>query len=113
MAKPAHHCENIGKSNSGGPKRSSLHHLLALGLTDEWKRDRSHFSIPRSIGLNIRPRATLGDNSYSGNANSHQHALPTRACYNFYQARARIERIFSKFERFKRVALRCEKTQQS
>jgi transposase len=78
------------------------------------------------IGPEINPRAALGDKGYDSKANrdaARQRgicpAIPHRsnskdaATYFpklLYKGRARIEQVVGKLKRFKRIALRCEKT---
>ena len=75
------------------------------------------------------PRAALGDKGYDSKANRQAArargicpAIPYRAnakekprCFPkaLYRGRARIEQTIGKLKRFKRVALRCEKTDEN
>lgn len=71
-------------------------------------------------------RAVVGDKGYDSDANramarergavpviphrSNRKAIPARFAKALYRGRARIEQMMGKLKRFKRVALRCEKT---
>jgi transposase len=88
--------------------------------------DTTRFETLLNIGPDITPRAALGDKGYSSKANRAAarargiapvipHKLneknpPTFFARTLYKARARIEQGFGRLKRFKRVALRCEKT---
>jgi len=81
------------------------------------------------IGPDVTPRAALADKGYDAKANraaARQRgiapAIPVKANARnrsaffpkaLYRGRARIEQCFGKLKRFKRVALRCEKTEKS
>jgi transposase len=78
------------------------------------------------IGPDIRPRAAMTDKGYDSKANrtacrqrgitpviphrSNARNKPKFFPKLLYKARARIEQAVGKLKRFKRVALRCEKT---
>ena len=78
------------------------------------------------LGPDIDPRAALGDKGYDSKANrelcrkrgivpvipykSNARNRPKYFPKILYKARARIEQAVGKFKRFKRIALRCEKT---
>ena len=78
------------------------------------------------IGPDVTPRAALADKGYDAKANRQAArkrgicpAIPHRANAidkpaffpkALYKGRARIEQTVGKMKRFKRVALRCEKT---
>ena len=77
----------------------------------------------------IKPRAIVGDKGYDSKANreaARQRGIlpvvPHRSCNNdipiifgkkLYRGRARIEQAIGKLKRFKRIALRCEKTKRN
>ena len=77
----------------------------------------------------LNPRAALGDKGYDFKSNrdaarqrgicpaipyrSNTKDMPTFFPRTLYKARARIEQAVSKLKRFKRIALRCEKTAQN
>jgi transposase len=78
------------------------------------------------IGPDIKPRAVLCDKGYASKANreaararsiapviphkANEKNKPTFFARTLYKARARIEQGFGRLKRFKRIALRCEKT---
>jgi transposase len=96
-------------------------HLTAGGASDS-----TQFETSRDIGPDIRPRIAMTDKGYDSHANraaalargitpvvprrenSKQRGrfFPKR----LYKLRARIEQAIGKLKRFKRVAMRCEKT---
>jgi transposase len=81
------------------------------------------------IGPDITPRAALGDKGYDAKANrqaarrrgiclaipyrENAAAKPAFFPKILYKGRARIEQDVGKIKRFKRIALRCEKTAQN
>jgi len=81
------------------------------------------------LGPDIVPRAAVGDKGYDSKANREAArargicpAIPFRRTSKaapaffpkaLYRGRARIEQAVGKLKRFKRVALRCEKTAQN
>ena len=88
--------------------------------------DSPQFEILLDIGPDITPRAALTDKGYDAQANrraARQRGICPVIPYRcnaknrprffpkaLYRARARIEQLVGKLKRFKRVALRCEKT---
>lgn len=81
------------------------------------------------IGPDITPRAAIGDKGYSSKANraaarargiapvipykDNEKNKTAFFAKTLYKARARIEQGIGRLKRFKRVALRCEKTAQN
>jgi len=81
------------------------------------------------IGPDVSPRAAVGDKGYDSRSNreaarssgicpvipykSTAKAKPAFFPRMLYRSRARIEQTVGKLKRFKRVALRCEKTVQN
>jgi len=77
-------------------------------------------------GPDHAPRAVVADKGYDSDANrtmarergavpviphrSNRKTIPARFARALYRGRARIEQMMGKLKRFKRVALRCEKT---
>ena len=77
-------------------------------------------------GPDEAPRAIVADKGYDSDANramarkrgavpvipyrSNRKVVPARFARALYRGRARIEQMMGKLKRFKRVALRCEKT---
>jgi transposase len=95
-------------------------------LTGGEASDSRQFEILLDIGPDITPRAALTDNGYHAAPNRQaareRHIcpiIPRRANAKYrppffpktlYRGRARIEQTVGKLKRFKRIALRCEKT---
>ena len=87
------------------------------------------FPLLLDIGPDVKPRAVVADKGYDSKANRaaarargicpaipHKANAKTRPAFfprAIYRGRARIEQTFGKLKRFKRVALRCEKTAKS
>src|SRR6266853_571208 len=102
---------------------------LAFHLTGGEASDSRNFAILLDIGPDITPRAVLGDKGYDARANREAArrrgicpAIPYRenaadkpAFFPkiLYKGRARAEQGVGKIKRFKRIALRCEKTAQN
>src|ERR1019366_5144471 len=101
-------------------------HFLAFDLTGGEKADAPHFETLVGLGPDINPRAALGDKGYDSKANraacrsrgivpvipykSNARDRPKFFPTALYKGRARIEQSVGKLKRFKRIALRCEKT---
>ena len=99
---------------------------LAFHLTEGQASDSPQFEILLDLGPDITPRAAVGDKGYDAKANrsaarersicpvipfkSSAKNRPTFFPKALYRARARIEQLVGKLKRFKRIALRCEKT---
>jgi transposase len=99
---------------------------LAFHLTEGQAGDSPQFEVLLDLGPDITPRAGVGDKGYDSNANraaarergicpvipykSSAKERPTFFPKALSRARARIEQLVGKLKRFKRVALRCEKT---
>ena len=78
------------------------------------------------LGPEVKPRAAIGDKGYDSKANRQaardRGIIPVIPCKSnarnkpnyfpaaLYKGRARIEQGVGKLKRFKRIALRCEKT---
>jgi transposase len=102
---------------------------LAFHLTEGEASDSPQFEILLDLGPDIPPRAAVGDKGYDAKANrtaarnrSICPVIPFRSTARnrplffpkaLYRARARIEQLVGKLKRFKRIALRCEKTAQN
>lgn len=100
--------------------------MIGFDLTGGEKADAPHFSILLDIGPDIAPRAAIGDKGYASKANratarargiapvipykTNEKDKPAFFAKLLYKARARIEQGIGVVKRFKRVALRCEKT---
>ena len=99
---------------------------LAFHLTGGEASDSRQFEILLDIGPDITPRAAVGDKGYDAKRNRaaarergicpvipHKARAKNRPRFfpkALYRARARVEQLVGKLKRFKRVALRCEKT---
>ncbi len=99
---------------------------LAFHPTAGEASDSRQFEILLDLGPEITPRAAVGDKGYDAKRNRaaarergicpvipYRATAKTRPAYfpkALYRARARIEQLVGKLKRFKRVALRCEKT---
>ena len=102
---------------------------IAFHLTGGEASDSRNFETLLDIGPDINPRAALGDKGYDSKSNREAArqrgicpAIPYRSNTKdipaffpkvLYKARARIEQAVGKLKRFKRIALRCEKTSQN
>jgi transposase len=102
---------------------------LAFHLTEGQAGDSPQFEILLDLGPDITPRAAVGDKGYDAKANrtaarergigpvipfkSSARNRPAFFPKALYRARARIEQLVGKLKRFKRIALRCEKTAQN
>ncbi|MDI4667189.1 IS5 family transposase, partial [Xanthobacter autotrophicus] len=100
---------------------------IAFHLTGGEAGDSPIFKLLLDLGPDITPRAALADKGYDAKANraiarargiapaipfkSNAKDRPTFFPKALYRGRARIEQCFGKLKRFKRVALRCEKTE--
>jgi transposase len=102
---------------------------LTFHLTSGEASDSRNFAILLDLGPDITPRAVLGDKGYDAKANrqaarrrgicpaipyrENAAAKPAFFPRILYKGRARIEQAVGKIKRFKRIALRCEKTAQN
>jgi transposase len=125
------HNEALGRSRRGF---STKIHLkvdlgglpLAFHLTGGEASDSRNFEILLDLGPDIAPRAAITDKGYDAKANRDgarrrgiylvipykSNAIDRPAFFPkiLYKARVRIEQAVGKLKRFKRIALRCEKT---
>ena len=99
---------------------------LAFQLTGGEASDSRNFELLLDIGPDILPRAAITDKGYDAKSNRdgarkrgicpvipHRATATDRPAFFpkiLYKARARIEQAVGKLKRFKRIALRCEKT---
>ena len=99
---------------------------IAFHLTGGEASDSRNFEILLDLGPDIAPRAAITDKGYDAKANRdaarrrgicpvipyRSNAIERPAFFPkaLYKARARIEQVVGKLKRFKRIALRCEKT---
>jgi transposase len=118
----------------GASQPRSTSRLIWMG--DRWRstsqkvrQATARSSVLLDLGPDITPRAAVGDKGYDSKGHrsaARQRSLcpviPLKASARIrpaffpkvlYQARARIEQLVGKLKRFKRVALRCEKTVQN
>jgi transposase len=99
---------------------------LDFHLTGGETSDSTQFAISLDIGPDIRPRVVVTDKGYDSAANRQAArdrgiapVIPRRENSRqrsrffpkrLYRLRARIEQTIGKLKRFKRVAMRCDKT---
>ena len=104
-------------------------HPIGFHLTGGEASDSRNFETLLDIGPDIAPRAAVADKGYDSTANreaarergvcpvipyrSNAKNKPAFFAKTLYKGRARIEQEFGKLKRFKRVAMRCEKTAQN
>lgn len=104
-------------------------HPIAFDLTGGEKADAPHFPILLGLGPDVDPRAAVGDKGYASKANrqaarergaipviphkTNEKEKPKRFAKAIYKGRARIEQAVGRLKRFKRIALRCEKTKRN
>lgn len=104
-------------------------HPIAFDLTGGEKADAPHFPFLLGLGPDVDPRAVVGDKGYASKANRqaarkrgaipviphkiNEKEKPERFAKAIYKGRARIEQAVGKLKRFKRIALRCEKTKRN
>jgi transposase len=102
---------------------------LAFDLTGGEKSDAPQFPALLDLGPDIKPRAVMGDKGYDSKAirqavrnRGSVPVIPYRENAKYkpkyfprtlYKGRGRIEQAVGKLKRFKRIALRCEKTAQN
>ena len=95
-------------------------------LTGGEASDSRNFEVLLDLGPDVDPRAVVADKGYDAKTNREAArnrgicpVIPYRSntidkpkffAMVLYKARARIEQMMGKIKRFKRIALRCEKT---
>src|SRR6202046_4934456 len=103
--------------------------IIAFDLTGGEAFDGRHFETLLDIGPDIQPRAVICDKGYASKVNrdaarargiapviphkANEKNKPAFFARTLYKARARIEQGIGRLKRFKRVAMRCEKTAQN
>jgi transposase len=103
--------------------------IIAFDLTGGEASDARHFETLLDIGPDVKPRAVICDKGYASKANcdvarargaapviphkANEKNKPSFFAKTLYKARSRIEQGFGRLKRFKRVALRCEKTERN
>ena len=133
-SKRGHEGQALGRSRGGfttkiHAKSDASGDIIAFELTGGEASDARHFDVLIDIGPDIRPRAVICDKGYASKANreaarkrgiapvipykANERDKPTFFACTLYKARARIEQGVGRLKRFKRVALRCEKTEQN
>ena len=124
----------LGRSRGGFSTKIHLKtdfdgHPIAFDLTGGEKGDAPHFPILLGLGPDVDPRVAIGDKGYASKANrqaarnrgaipviphkANEKEKPAFFANMLYKGRARIEQAVGKIKRFKRVALRCEKTRRN
>jgi len=124
----------LGRSRGGSTtkihaKSDASGDIIAFDLTGGEAFDGRHFETLLDIGPDIQPRAVICDKGYASKANrdaarvrgiapviphkANEKDKPAFFARTLYKARARIEQGVGRLKRFKRVALRCEKTAQN
>jgi len=102
---------------------------IGFDLTGGEASDNPHFEMLMELGPDIYPRAVVADKGYDSAANraiarrrgavpvipyrKNTKAIPKHFAAALYRGRARIEQMIGKLKRFKRIALRCEKTRRN
>jgi transposase len=102
---------------------------LDFHLTGNEASDTKQFEVLLEIGPDSKPRGIIADKGYDAGSNRDaarergivpiipyrsNTKIPRRPMpRNLYKRRARIEQLIGKLKRFKRVAMRCEKTKVS
>jgi transposase len=124
----------LGRSRGGFSTKIRLKtdfdgYPIAFDLTGGEAADAPHMPILMDIGPDVEPRAMVDDKGYASKVNreaarthgaipviphkSNEKHQPTWFARTLYKARARIEQAVGKLKRFKRIALRCEKTKRN
>jgi transposase len=124
----------LGRSRGGFSTKIHLKtdfdgHPIAFDLTGGECGDAPHFPILLDLGPDVHPRAAVCDKGYASKANrkaardrgaiavipakTNQKDKPGFFPKALYRGRARIEQAVGKLKRFKRLALRCEKTRRN
>ncbi len=119
----------LGRSRGGFSTKIHLKHDCdglppAFHLSGGQTSDSRSFETLLDLGPDITPRAVIGDKGCDGKAKRHAicPVIPYRGNVTakpkffpraLYKARARIEQGIGKLKRFKRIALRCQKTAQN
>jgi transposase len=133
-AKGGQEGQALGRSRGGfttkiHAKSDASGDIIAFDLTAGEASDGRHFETLLDIGPDIQPRAVICDKGYASKANrdaarkrriapviphkANERDKPAFFARTLYRARARIEQGVGPLKRFKRVALRCEKTERN
>jgi transposase len=102
---------------------------LDFHLTGNEASDSRQFETLLDIGPDLTPRGVITDKGYDARSNreaarsrgiapiipyrSNTKDRPKFFPKKLYKLRARVEQLIGKLKRFKRIAMRCEKTQQN
>ena len=129
--KRGQHRQALGRSRGGFSTKIHLKtdldgNPLDFPLTGGEASDSTQFETSLDIGPDIRPRIAITDKGYDSQANRAKAlargtttVIPLRENSKqrgrffpkrLYKLRARIEQTIGKLKRFKRVVMRCEKT---
>ncbi|WP_152982823.1 IS5 family transposase [Acidiphilium sp. JA12-A1] len=121
----------VGRSRGGFSAKIHLKtdldgHPLDFRLTGGEASDTTEFETSLDIGPDIRPRIVVTDKRYDSRANRvaarargitpviprHENFKERGRFFpkRLYRRRARIEQTIGKLKRFKRIAMRCDKT---
>jgi len=121
----------LGRSRGGfttkiHAKSDASGDIIAFELTGGEAADAPQFETLLDIGPDIQPRVVICDKGYASKDNratarsrgvapviphkANEKNKPAFFARTLYKARSRIEQGFGRLKRFKRVALRCEKT---
>jgi transposase len=124
----------LGRSRGGfttkiHAKADAAGAIIAFDLTGGEASDARHFETLLDIGPDIKPRAVICDKGYASKANrdaarargvapviphkANEKSKPAFFARTLYKARSRIEQRIGRLKRFKKVALRCEKTERN
>jgi transposase len=124
----------LGRSRGGfttkiHAKSDASGDIIAFDLTGGEAFDGHQFETLLDIGPDIQPRAVICDKGYASKANraaarargvapviphkANEKNKPAFFARTLYKARARIEQGIGRLKRCKRVALRCEKTNET
>ena len=130
-SKRGQHRQAFGRSRGGFSTKIHLKtdldgNPLDFHLTGREASDSTQFETSLDLGPDIRPRIAMTDKGYDSHANRAAArvrgitpVIPRRENSKergrffpkrLYRLRARIEQTIGKLKRFKRVAMRCEKT---
>ena len=123
--------EALGRSRGGFSTKIHLKtdldgYPIGFHLTGGEASDSRNFEVLLDLGPDVDPRAVVADKGYDAKTNREAArkrgicpVIPYRSntidkpkffAKVLYKARARIEQMMGKIKRFKRIALRCEKT---
>ena len=123
--------EALGRSRGGFSTKIHLKtdldgYPIDFHLTGGEASDSRNFEVLLDLGPDVDPRAVVADKGYDAKTNReaarNRGICPVIPCRSntldkpkffakaLYKARARIEQMMGKIKRFKRIALRCEKT---